>query len=95
MTDIDCIQRVYNSTKNSKLRKLLEQATHGVRCEGYDILYTINSVNFRDGSKYRRNSDEYAEEEQRAAKTVVANIKNEPISVDEFFDFRSLEYYCE
>lgn len=63
------------------------------RGKGYDVLYTINSVSFRDGSKYVRNSYEYEEELLRAAKTVVSEVTKAQIPEDDFFDMATLEYY--
>lgn len=63
------------------------------RGKGYDILYAINTVNFMDGSKYRRNANGYLEEVNRAAKTVAAQVKGQDMPENDFFDIRSLEYY--
>ena len=58
----------------------------------YDILYAINTVNFQDGSKYIRNSNEYAVSLQQAAETVVSDVVGTPLEKNKRFNFESLEY---
>jgi len=63
------------------------------RGEGYDILYAINAVSFRDGSKYIRNSDEYDEEVNKAARFVLTEITGQEISDEDKYVMQGLEYY--
>lgn len=65
------------------------------RGKGYDVLYAINTVSFRDGSKYIRNSNEYQEMVTRAARTVLGEVTGTQIKDEDYFDFRSLEYHME
>ena len=62
------------------------------RGTGYDILYTINTVSFRDGRKYKHNSNDYISLLQNAAETVIGSVTGRPLPETDRFDFDALEY---
>lgn len=70
------------------------QAAYGIydRGKSYDVIFSINTVNYADGSKYRHNSHYIQDEEESCLATVVADVTGKNLPDGERIDFDILEY---
>ncbi len=69
------------------------QAAYGIydRGKSYDVIFSINTVNYADGSKYRHNNHYIQEEEESCLATVVADVTGKYLPDSERYDFDILE----
>lgn len=70
------------------------QAAYGIydRGKSYEVIFSINTVNFADGSKYRHNNHDIQDEEEACLATVVADVTGKDLQREERFDFETLKY---
>ena len=61
--------------------------------EKYEIRFAINSVNYGDGSKYKRNSNDIQAREERCLATILSDVTGKNMGDEERFDQETLEYY--